>query len=65
MVIVQGKEKIDIEKYIYTIKASNSIGVNHEKELPEEYLKEVKDFLKNEHKSLLQESFGDEKRKLH
>ncbi|MEC3419566.1 ATPase, T2SS/T4P/T4SS family [Bacillus cereus] len=57
------KKKIDIEKYIYTIKASNSIGVNHEKELPEEYLKEVKDFLKNEHKSLLQESFGDEKKK--
>ncbi|MGH0736093.1 CpaF family protein [Bacillus cereus] len=57
------KKKIDIEKYIYTIKARNSIGVNHDKELPEEYLKEVKDFLKNEHKSLLQESFGDEKKK--
>lgn len=57
-------ENLNLETYIYIVKAKkNATTLTINKDIPEDYIKQVKDYLAKEHKELIKESFGDELKK--
>ncbi|HDR8202491.1 TPA: CpaF family protein [Bacillus cereus] len=56
-------EKVDVEKYIYNIKSGGHTSTPSTKEIPQDLIDTVKKYLLEDHKELIQESFGDEVKK--
>ncbi|MCE0553113.1 hypothetical protein LQK80_00480 [Bacillus thuringiensis] len=56
-------ERINIETFIYIIKSGGHTSTTTNKEIPQDLIDTVKKYLLDEHKELIQESFGDEVKK--